>query len=121
VRRSALERLDGFDEGFFMYCEDIDLCKRLRGAGFDLRFEPSAVAHHEGGVSAPRTKLLPVLAASRVRYAQKHWASSAAMLERSGLMLESVTHLVVTRGGLAARRGHGRAIGAALSGRGDPT
>ena len=72
VRRRVLEELDGFDEGFFMYCEDIDLCRRLAAAGHGLAYEPRAVVAHEGGASAPRASLLPVLAASRIRYATKH-------------------------------------------------
>ncbi|MGZ4462565.1 MAG: glycosyltransferase family 2 protein, partial [Gaiellaceae bacterium] len=63
VRRSLLERLEGLDEGFFLYCEDKDLCRRARDAGFDVRFEPAAVCRHVGGRSAPRSSLLPVLAA----------------------------------------------------------
>ena len=42
-----------------MYCEDIDLCRRLRAAGYELVFEPAAVVEHEGGASAPRAQLLP--------------------------------------------------------------
>lgn len=115
VRRSALEQLNGLDEGFFLYCEDLDLCRRLRDAGLELRFEPGAVAVHEGGASAPRTSLLPVLAASRVRYARKHQPSPVALLERLGIAIGALTHAVVTRGGFPARRGHLRALGRALS------
>ena len=43
VRRSVLERLDGLDEGFFMYGEDKDLCRRTRDLGSDIRFVPQAV------------------------------------------------------------------------------
>jgi GT2 family glycosyltransferase len=110
LRREALERLDGLDEGFFMYAEDIDLCKRLRGAGYELLFEPAAVVEHEGGASTPRTSLLPVLAASRLRYAAKHRSRPAALLERVGIALEALTHVLVSRGGVAARRGHARAL-----------
>ena len=42
VRRSALERLGGWDQGFFHYGEDIDICSRLWRSGFELRFEPGA-------------------------------------------------------------------------------
>ena len=56
---------------FFMYCEDIDLCARLAAAGWELRYEPAASVHHEGGVSHPRSGLLAVHARARVRLARK--------------------------------------------------
>jgi len=115
VRRDALERLGGLDEGFFLYCEDMDLCRRLRDAGLDIRFEPQAVAVHAGGASAPRTALLPVLAASRVRYARKHQPGHVALLERLGVVIGGLTHALVTRGGGAARRGNLRAVARALA------
>jgi N-acetylglucosaminyl-diphospho-decaprenol L-rhamnosyltransferase len=115
VRRPVLERIRGLDEGFFLYCEDIDLCKRLRGAGFDIRFVPDATAVHEGGASAPRASLLPVLAASRVRYAKLHQRKPVALLERLGIALGAASHAVVTRGGIATRKGHLRAMLASVS------
>jgi N-acetylglucosaminyl-diphospho-decaprenol L-rhamnosyltransferase len=110
VRRSMLEQLDGFDEGFFMYCEDIDLCRRLRDEGQDLLFEPTAAVVHEGGASAPRASLLPVLAASRLRYAAKHSSATAALVERLGIAVEGLTHIVVSEGGRPVRAGHARAF-----------
>ena len=106
VRRSVLEELSGLDEGFFMYCEDIDLCRRIWDAGYKVWFEPSAVVNHEGGMSMPRARLLPVLAASRLRYASKHRGASAAVLERGGVALGALTHVLVSRGGAEVRRGH---------------
>jgi GT2 family glycosyltransferase len=110
VRRSLLEELDGLDDAFFMYCEDIDLCRRIRNAGYDVLLEPAAEIVHEGGASAPRASLLPVLAASRLRYAAKHRGKPTAILERLGIALGSFTHLLVSRGGYAMRAGHGRAL-----------
>jgi N-acetylglucosaminyl-diphospho-decaprenol L-rhamnosyltransferase len=118
VRRSVLEQLDGFDEGFFMYCEDIDVCRRLRSAGHELVYEPRAVVSHEGGASAPRASLLPVLAASRIRYAAKHRSAAGALLERFGVALEALTRLVVSRGGWPVRAGHARSLVLAVSHRG---
>jgi len=117
VRRSLLERLDGFDEGFFMYCEDKDLCRRAWSAGAAVRFEPAATAVHVGGggASGPRAELLPVLAASRVRYARKHAGHVAAQAERLGVALGSLTHALLGRRGPAARRGHARAFVTALT------
>jgi GT2 family glycosyltransferase len=115
VRRTVLERLGGLDEGFFLYCEDMDLCRRIRDARLDVRYDPEAVCIHEGGASAPRAALLPVLAASRIRYARKHRSRVVALLERAGVVLGGLTHAAVTRGGRAARRGNLRAVGRALT------
>jgi GT2 family glycosyltransferase len=115
LRRTALEALGGFDEGFFMYCEDTDLCRRLHDRELEVRFVPDAVAVHEGGASAPRHSLAHVLARSRIRYARKHDSPVVALATRAGLALGAGTHLLVSRGGLAARAGHGRALGAILS------
>ena len=110
VRRDVLVELEGLDEGFFMYSEDVDLCRRLRSAGYELVFEPAAVVEHVGGASTPRPRLLRALAASRVRYARKHHSRLVALLERVGVALEAATHAVVGRGGRSARAGHVRAL-----------
>ena len=80
VRRTVLEQLGGLDEGFFHYSEDMDLCARIWKAGYEIRYVPEAVAEHEGGASAPRHGLLPILAASRIRYANKHDSRPVALL-----------------------------------------
>jgi GT2 family glycosyltransferase len=114
VRRSVLEETGGFDERFFLYCEDKDLCRRIRAAGYDVRYEPGATARHHGGASAPRAGLLPVLARSRVTYARKHSGRIAASLETLGVALNALTHAVVARGGAERRAGHWHALRAAL-------
>jgi len=114
VRRSVLEELGGWDEGFFLYCEDKDLCRRARDRGYDVRFEPAALARHTGGASAPRPSLAHVLAQSRVRYARKHHGRVVAELERAGIALTALTHMAISRGGRAARAGHAAALRAAL-------
>lgn len=115
MRRSLLEELDGWDETFFFYCEDIDLCQRVRNAGYDIRFEPSVIAFHQGGASAPRVTLRPVLTQSRVQYSQKYSGRLASALERGGLALEALTHVVLSRGGLQARASHARSLKPSLS------
>ncbi len=52
VRREAFEQVGGFDEGFFMYVEDLDLCTRMRGAGWKSVYHPQAqMLHHVAGSS----------------------------------------------------------------------
>jgi len=113
LRRETLERLDGWDEGFFLYCEDIDICKRVQDLGLEVRFEPEAVVTHEGGQSAPWSSTLPILAASRLRYAELHRSRAAAFGERLGIALEAATHFLVGRGGRPARAGWWKTLGVA--------
>jgi GT2 family glycosyltransferase len=114
VRRSVLERLNGWDAGFFLYCEDIDLCRRVYDAGLEVRFDPRATVVHEGGGSAPRSAMLPYLAESRVRYARLHRSRAGAIAERLGIAFEAATHMLLSRGGGSARAGHARSLFVAL-------
>jgi len=55
VRRQVLEKLGGFDESFFLYGEDIDFCKRMKEAGFVIRYEgEKAVIHCKGASSSDK-------------------------------------------------------------------
>jgi len=54
ARRRALDELDGFDESYFMYAEDTDLCWRARRAGWGVCFVPGAVVTHLQGISTAR-------------------------------------------------------------------
>lgn len=49
ARSSALTAVEGFDDCFFMYGEDIDLCLRVADAGWRVRYTPSATVVHVGG------------------------------------------------------------------------
>jgi GT2 family glycosyltransferase len=49
MRRSLWEQLGGFDERFFMYAEEVDLCKRIADAGYPLWSDPSIVLKHDSG------------------------------------------------------------------------
>jgi N-acetylglucosaminyl-diphospho-decaprenol L-rhamnosyltransferase len=110
ARRDVLDRLHGWDDDFFLYGEDIDLCTRIWKEGFEVVFDPSAEAVHVGGASADRSKLAPVLAESRIRYAQKHRGEPAAFLIRAALALDALARILVTREGWNARAGYLRSL-----------
>ena len=52
VRRRAWESAGGFDDAMWFYAEDLDLCWRLRRAGFTVRYVPTARVHHEHAAAA---------------------------------------------------------------------
>lgn len=54
VRRSAFELVGGFDEAYFMYLEEVDLCWRLDRVGWEVVYLPSAEVTHLQGVSTDR-------------------------------------------------------------------
>ncbi|HVT42338.1 MAG TPA: glycosyltransferase family 2 protein [Acidimicrobiales bacterium] len=54
ARRSALEELGGFDEAYFMYAEDMDLCWRAHQSGWGVGFAGTAEVDHVQGLSTAR-------------------------------------------------------------------
>jgi GT2 family glycosyltransferase len=75
VRRSLLQ-LGGLDEAFFMYFEDVDLCRRLRQQGYRVRHLAEAEIVHFIGRSSgrDRERLQLVWELSRIRYIEKHFS-----------------------------------------------
>jgi N-acetylglucosaminyl-diphospho-decaprenol L-rhamnosyltransferase len=88
ARRAALEEVGLFDEGYWMYMEDLDLCYRLKQAGWTTRYEPSVtVIHIKAGTSgtnrAPRLNY--AFHYGMYRFYRQHYA-----LRRSALFNISV-------------------------------
>ena len=73
VRRSAFESVGGFDEAYFMYVEDVDLCWRLRQAGWRIAYEPGARVVHSLGASSRQAPYRMILEHHRslLRFASK--------------------------------------------------
>ncbi len=102
ARREAWDSVDGFDSSYFMYMEDVDLCLRLRGAGWSIAYEPAAQVMHTQGVSADRHPYRMLLAhhASMWRFAERTTSGW-----RRWLLPLVLVGLVVRLGTTMARRG----------------
>lgn len=96
-RREALEAVGLFDEGYWMYMEDLDLCYRLRRAGWLTWYEPAARALHvkrgtSGAVRSPR--LVRAFHYGMFRFYRTHYAPerSAALsaLVYAGIVLRAL-------------------------------
>jgi len=87
IRRSVLERVGYFDERFFLYYEEVDLCRRIKSAGYTVCYWPDVVVVHLGGESSKKVETLTMsksgaqLALWRMRseflYYRKHHGSMA--------------------------------------------
>ncbi len=114
IRTRLFDDLGGLDAGFHpAWFEDVDFCQRVARAGFRIRYEPSAVFVHRGGVAMDR---LGLAAFSRIwyrnltRYARKHHgrtgAASVTLLIVAGMCLRmAVSLLRGDRAALAAYAG----------------
>ena len=114
LRRNAVEAVGGLDEGFFLYCEETDLFRRLAAEGWQAGYEPAATARHAGGASAPRHTTERISARSRVRYARKHHGPLVALLEAIGVVVGGLAHAAVWPHRPVIARGHLGAARAAL-------
>jgi hypothetical protein len=115
ARRSALEDVGGFDEGFFLYSEETDLFLRLRRRGWRARYEPAATAFHKCNGSAPRDATAPILARSRVRYARKHHGALVALLEAIGVTIDALVRAAASARRPARRHGQIASARAAIA------
>jgi GT2 family glycosyltransferase len=74
TRRSIIDELGTMDERFFMYYEDVDLCHRIKQAGWRIVFTPDAVITHFGGRSSIKipVRRRMMMLASLLRFFRKH-------------------------------------------------
>ncbi len=88
ARREALEQIGGFDEGYFMYSEELDWCRRAKDAGWRIVFLPAAeIMHHEGKSSEQVTAARHIrFQTSKVRYFRKFHGSLAAKFLRLAIL-----------------------------------
>jgi N-acetylglucosaminyl-diphospho-decaprenol L-rhamnosyltransferase len=94
ARREAIEEVGSMDEGFFLYSEEVDWCYRFRQAGWDVRHLPvMTVIHHCG--RHDRGDLMPQLAYSRKRFAQKHFSKVKSTQIRTALVLGHLVRMSV--------------------------
>ncbi len=88
ARREVLDQVGGFDEGFFMYSEELDWCRRAKDAGWKIVYLPTAaIIHHEGKSSGQVVAARNIhFFTSRVRYAEKYHGKAVAEVLRLFLL-----------------------------------
>lgn len=99
IRRQALKEVGYFDERFFLYYEEVDLCRRLKDKGWTVAYRPELVVTHFGGESSKTVKRLTLSGAgsqltlwrmrSALLYYRKHHGIAGALGAR---LLEGSWH-----------------------------
>ncbi|WP_081328663.1 glycosyltransferase family 2 protein [Neomoorella thermoacetica] len=105
VRRHLFEMLNGFDERFFVYFEEVDFSLRARQLGWSSFYLAEAQAYHKGGGTSKQIKAKRLFYSlrSRILYGYKHFSWTAATLLMLGtLVLEPIARVVL---GIAHRSG----------------
>jgi len=89
LRRAALDEMGLFDERFFMYSEDEDLCLRLRLAGWSVCYSAAGAAVHVGGASTAqnRVEMLRHFYSSQLYFLSKHGGLTRVLLYVASMRL----------------------------------
>ncbi|TAJ07295.1 MAG: glycosyltransferase family 2 protein [Nitrospirae bacterium] len=100
VRRRVLKEVGCFDEGYFFYMEETDLCERARRAGWLVEYVPQGrIVHHGGGSSEKARGGLLTLSGtvSELRYFQKHRSGLELLFLKGLLFVEFAVKLLIVR------------------------
>jgi GT2 family glycosyltransferase len=103
-RRAMLDQTGGFDDDFFLYCEDTDLGLRARWAGWSARYVPAAVVHHRYSHSVGRASKLKAyyVERNRLRTILKNFPAPLLLRAFLATPLRYLFHLAAMRAGRGA-------------------
>ena len=95
IRAEAFQQVGGFDEGFRMYFEETDLCRRLLDAGYRVALYPQATAVHWHGASTLQTSVRQVeYYLNYVRYFRKHHGRGPALVLAVAVAVSTVLRML---------------------------
>jgi hypothetical protein len=115
LRKTALDQAGLFDENFFMYSEEVDLCRRIRQAGWEIHWVPQSLITHYGGQSTRQmaAEMFVQLYRAKIDYFRKHHGVLQATIYKLILFASGLPRLAlapVARLEPAPRREKHRAI-----------
>jgi len=96
LKRAAIDEVGILDETYFMYSEEVDLCYRLKKAGWDLYWVPQSVILHYGGQSTKQIseEMFLQLYKSKLLFFKKHYGAFATELYKIVLTIASFVRVV---------------------------
>jgi N-acetylglucosaminyl-diphospho-decaprenol L-rhamnosyltransferase len=96
MRRETYASVDGFDDGFFLYLEDTDICQRVHQMGLNIVYVPQAVVSHVGGATTAKYPTLRVRSYhySPIYYHRKQGHHAGVKLLKTVFTLELGTKII---------------------------
>jgi GT2 family glycosyltransferase len=118
IRKSIFDQVQGFDENFYMFYEDVDLCYRIRNLGYAIMYLPDALCMHRHGGSWLHVREIPVRNSCRsaLYFFEKHYPVWQGWLLRLLLLLEVILAYLIFAPYLWSRKEKLSAIRARLRG-----
>jgi GT2 family glycosyltransferase len=119
ARRETLESAGCFDERFFMYCDELDLCRRIKTAGWEIRYQPQMTILHHAFKAGIKPHIESLGAVTRLMYARKYFSPGHRALYGAAVMLRHLARMTYAGSGDLGRqkRAANRAVVATMLGR----
>jgi GT2 family glycosyltransferase len=119
ARREALESAGLFDEHFFMYCDETDLCRRIKLAGWEIRHLPQMTILHHDGKAGVKPHIECLGAVTRKMYARKYFSPGHRVAYTAAVMARHLVRSLYAGSGELARqkRAANREVVATMLGR----
>lgn len=111
IRREVWDAVGPFDEGYWMYVEELDWCRRAKGMGYRIFFTPEARVVHYGkrSVARARARVLPLGFRSHFRYYRKFDGRAKELAVRLIALLQMGLRAGISAGMILISRGPTRA------------
>lgn len=95
VKKNIFEALHGFDERFFMYIEDMELCYRVKQKGYSVVFDPQIKVLHEGQGSSNRAFAIKNIYKNLLYFYKKHRSSFEYLVVKAMLVIKAYILIVL--------------------------
>lgn len=97
IKAELFNKIDGFDKDYFMFYEEVDLCKRVSNNGFRIVYFPQYSIHHIGSVSGKKDYRLYTIRtySSKYLYISKHYKSLYKFIMKSILHIQLFSQMII--------------------------
>lgn len=97
IKSELFKKIDGFDKDYFMFFEELDLCKRVSNKGYKIVYYPEQSIHHIGSVSGKKDYRLYTIRtySSKKIYISKHKKGLTGFILKSLLFLQLFSQIII--------------------------